>query len=223
MKPSTPNLWWKAVHLLAALLLSLFAAATNTWSAESDYHGTYAGTFSGDDSGIWVAVISNDTNRRGFLSYSSATASGDGGDVSFVSETGTEGTYYSLSEFNYSSIYAVIDSSDDTVSGTWENSTESGTLSGSRVTSSAYQGSYSGNFTGDTTGTWQATVASDAFVNGTQVSSYGTYAFIGGVHPNGFLLGTGEGYSGYYFGCGGSGGDGGGGGGGCFIQSLIGD
>lgn len=232
------------VIIAAVLLLGLASAA---WCAEIDYDGTYAGTFTGDDSGYWVAVI-NSAGDSMFLSYSNS-GDGDGGYVTYYNETLTVGNYYGWSEVFNSYIDAYIDSSDGSVTGDWSNATESGTFSGDAVNSISYAGSYSGSFAGDDTGSWSMTIASNGHITGTiSPSSGGTYSFEGGCHPNGYIVAVGDsggvafavfgqisgssvtggwesedGYSGTISSSGSSGSSGGGGGSGCFIMSLIGE
>jgi hypothetical protein len=234
---------------VVVLLLGLVSAA---WCLPADYDGTYYGTFSGDDSGIWVAVVSY-TGDTVFLSYSNSSGEGDGGYMSFYGEVGTVGNYYTPSSVIQGSwVDGYIDSTDGSVSGSWGNSYsgDTGTISGSAYTTFDYAGSYSGSFSGDDSGTWSMTIASDGYVTGTiSPASGGTYSFEGGCHPDGHVIVVGEddestdfafygqisgstvsggwvsedGYSGTV-GSGSSGGDGDGdGGGGCFIMSLAGE
>jgi hypothetical protein len=232
-------------------MVVLLGLASATWSLPADYDGTYYGTFSGDDGGVWVATVSY-TGDTVFLSYSTSSDQGDGGYMTYWGESGTVGNYYTSSSVIQSSwVDAYIDSTDGSVNGSWGNSSsgDTGTLSGSAYTSCSYAGSYSGNFSGDDSGNWSMTVASNGHITGTMSpASGGTYSFEGGGHPDGYIIVVGEdgygtdfavfgqisggtvsgewvsddGYSGTVSSGGGGGGDGGGGGG-CFIMSLAGE
>lgn len=168
-----------------------FGGASSSWCAESDYYGTYAGNFSGDDNGVWVAVISSSSSDSVFLSYSTDFDSGDGGYLHFSNESGTIGYYYTTSLMNESDIDASIDSSDGSVTGTWSTNSESGTVTGDAITSSAYAGSYSGTFSGDDSGNWSMTVASNGYISGSATSGDDTSYFEGGCHPDGYIVGIG--------------------------------
>jgi len=243
---------YRGSFIFIASILVLCGVASTAWCLSSDYYGTYAGRFSGDDSGYWVAVISSSENV--FLSYSTSRDEGDGGDVSFRSESGTVGNYYGYSEIEDTYINTFVDASNDSVSGTWNNSYsgDSGSLSGSAITSLAYAGSYSGNFSGDGSGSWTMVIDSDGYITGSMTSDEGRGTFEGGCHPDGYVMAIGEdaGYNDFaFFGqisgssisggwisetgddgsfsTGGSSSDGsssgGSSGGGCFILSLIGE
>ncbi|NNG00827.1 MAG: hypothetical protein HKM93_15680 [Desulfobacteraceae bacterium] len=241
----------KHVLFPRVLVLFVFAAfcisiAPSAWCAPSDYYGTYAGTFTGEDSGVWVAVISSSSSESLFLSYSTGHSTGDGGYLYFSTEYGTTGTYTSTSVMNDSDVSADVDSSDGSVSGTWANYYESGTFTGQAVTSVSQAGDYSGSFSGDESGTWSMTIASNGYVTGDMTVDGEAYPFEGGVHPDGRLIVVGvdgygddfvvyglvsdSGISGSWSsesgdsgsvssGSGSSGG--GGGGGGCFLQQLM--
>ncbi|MEJ2038099.1 MAG: hypothetical protein P8X55_04100 [Desulfosarcinaceae bacterium] len=235
------------IFMLVAFLV--LGSAVAVWSAEGDYDGTYAGTFTGDDQGYWVAIIDSGSESL-FLLYSTVHNFGDGGYLEWAGESGTSANYYAYSELNNSLIDSVVDSSTGSVIGTWSNSTEGGTLSGAAMTSNDYAGTYSGTFSGDQSGTWSATIATDGYISGAMVLGGDSYSFRGGCHPEGYFSAVGEDESGDTFavfarisgdsitgswgsesGDSGSvtgstsdatgGGDGGGGSGGCFIQSLI--
>ncbi|NNG01081.1 MAG: hypothetical protein HKM93_16950 [Desulfobacteraceae bacterium] len=242
------NSKWIAVSI--CILVSL-AMAPVGWGAESDYYGNYAGRFTGDDSGVWVATFSSDSNESLFLSYSFGLEAGDGGWLSFVGEYGDTGTIRTTTEIQGSSVTASIDSSSGSVSGSWSNASNSGDLTGQQVTSVSQAGSLSGSFSGDAEGTWSCTIASNGWVSGTMTSEGVSADFEGGTHPDGYVIGMGtdvydddflfygaisgssvsgtwesesgnEGtVSGSTGSSGGSSGGGGGGGGGCFIGSLF--
>jgi hypothetical protein len=234
-------------------VLFLLGSVSTVWCAEGDYDGTYAGSFSGDDSGYWVGIIDTGSDSL-YLSYSTASGEGDGGYVSWrgSAESGTVGNYYGWSVINDSYVDAFVDSSDGSVSGSWSNSSsgDSGTITGNEVTSISYAGSYSGTFSGDDSGNWSMTIASNGYVTGTiSPASGGTHSFEGGCHPDGYIIVVGEdstgvdfavfgrvsgssvsgewitddGYSGDVVSSGGSNDGDGGGGGGCFIMSLAGE
>ena len=58
------------------IFLLFFAMASNSWCAEEDYDGLYAGTYSGDDNGAWMIGI--DINQGAFYwSYSTDNNQGD--------------------------------------------------------------------------------------------------------------------------------------------------
>jgi len=238
---------WHAWGLVVAAVF-LCGVASTAWGAEADYHGTYAGTFEGDDNGVWVAVIGSSPSDGVYLSYSTDYGQGDGGYVHWDGEIGTIGNYYSTSLINGSYSEASVDSTDGTVSGNWKNLPEVGKLSGNRITSCDYEGNYTGTFRGDASGTWTMAIAANGYVTGVMVNDGSSYGFEGGCHPDGRVIVIGEDGYGDYFSVFGqisgssisgswttesgdegtfktgssSSGGGGGGGGGCFILSLIG-
>lgn len=233
------------VFVTVVFLLGLVSAA---WSLPADYNGTYYGTFSGDDSGVWVAVV-NYSGDTVFLSYSTSSGEGDGGYMAYYGEAGTVGNYYTGSSVIQGSwVDAYIDSTDGSVSGDWGNTyySEIGTISGSAYTTCSYAGTYSGRFSGDDSGSWTMTIAANGYVTGTISSDSGDTAFFeGGCHPDGHVIVVGEdsesvGFAFFgqisgstvsggwvsedgYEGTVGSGSGGDDGGGGCFIMSLAGE
>ena len=180
------------VFLFGVIFVMAFCP-TLVLSAESDYYGTYAGSYSGDDRGYWVAAISS--TQKAWLSYSTVYDYVDAGYVSFISESG--GVGYSRcnnSEFQLVTADFYIDSGTGSVTGTWDNSyfAMSGSISGKRVTACPIQGSYSGTYAGDANGTWRLAVGYDGYVTGEIEASGGKSSFQGGAHPNGtiFCLGS---------------------------------
>jgi hypothetical protein len=237
-----------------AVLFVIFTAgclwfAAPVWSAESDYYGTYAGDFSGDDSGYWVAIISSSPSDSVFLSYSTTYDMGDGGYIYYWGEYGEIGNYYSYSVINGTYIDAYINGATNSVGGEWSNSSEleNGTFTGNAITSCPQEGNYSGTIAGDATGTWSMTVHSNCYITGSVSLEEETASFEGGAHPDGYLvvIGTdsygndfsvygeisGPSASGLWYSetgdagtfdtTGSGGGGSGGGGGGCFIGSLV--
>ena len=82
--------------------------------------GTYEGSYSGDDNGIWVAAI--DSAGEGvFLSYSTQDSEGDGGFLDYIGSVGVVDTYNSNSEINGTNITANVNTSTGAVSGNWSN------------------------------------------------------------------------------------------------------
>lgn len=134
---------WGFVAVMAVLLTC--GPVMPAQGADTDYFGTYAGTFAGDDQGYWVAVINSIPFPDGvFLSYSTESGSGDGGYLNFESEVIPSGRYTSTSVMQASDIAAEIDASSGEVAGTWENINEAGTFFGERITSCPPEGAYSG-------------------------------------------------------------------------------
>jgi hypothetical protein len=176
--------------------LLIFGMTSSTWCAQSDYDGTYAGTFEGDDDGYWVARIDTIHDIYAFLSYSTNNETGDLGFLSWLGEAGGIGTYHTNStEIQDSWIDADINSADGSVNGSWGNihSGDNGTLEGDELTSSAYAGTYEGKFSGDDSGTWEMTITSNGYVYGTITSNSGGGGdFEGGCHPAGYVLLIGE-------------------------------
>ena len=251
MNPKTHKRINAAVPLIF-WTICIIGLALPAWSAESDYHGTYAGSFSGDDSGYWVAVVNSSSSDSVFLSYSTVYDYGDGGYLYFQEESSGVGTYYSQSVINESVIEAFITAATGGVIGNWINNynSTSGELVGNAITSSPQEGTYSGSIAGDATGTWSMTVASNGYLTGAINVESATSYFEGGAHPDGYMVGIGtdaygddfsffgrisgtsasgswsseSGDEGTFTTGGGSSGGGGsgGGGGGCFISSLTG-
>ena len=60
---------------LCCAAIFLIGFSSLAWSAQSDYDGAYAGTYTGDDNGYWVAVVDS-TGTSGFVSWSSVNDMG---------------------------------------------------------------------------------------------------------------------------------------------------
>ena len=164
------------------LLISLFAASA--WSAVADYEGAYSGAFSGDDNGIWIAIINSSGTVR-FLTWSDVYDVVDGGEISIDGS----GNIFGYTEVNYSRITASINSS-GVVSGTWYyDSDNTGTLFGQKESQvSQYSGTYSGNFSGDDSGTWSVTADSSGYISGIIHTSDGDVSMEGGVNSEGKFI-----------------------------------
>lgn len=244
MNNTAKNLFTKqACFLFIAVIITVMMAGP-ALGAESDYYGNYSGSFTGGDSGLWVAVL--DSSDMVFLSYSPVNGY-DVGELSFNSENGSIGSFSSTSIMFYTNIGVQIDSSDGSVIGTFSNpsSGDFGDLSGSQLTASALAGSYSGSIAGDASGTWSMTIASNGSLSGTVSADGSTDSFKGAAHPQSYFAAFGPDFvffgqisggsvSGEWIaeedaegtltgssGGGGGGGDDGGGGGGCFLMSLA--
>ena len=174
----------------------LFGISSSVWAERSDYDGLYAGTYNGDDNGIWAAVIDSTTFTAGFIAWSTDFNRGDiawltaGGEVA-----GPSYKYYNDDTYiQHSSITSYIHA-DRSVSGEWNNtySNHSGNLMGDMVNSTSFAGSYSGSFSGDDKGSWVLTITNDGGVTGTLNSDNdGDSSFEGVCHPAGwvFCIGT---------------------------------
>jgi hypothetical protein len=235
----------KVLTFLSVLLIGL---ASPVWCAQSDYDGYYAGTFSGDDNGVWIAVIDSSSSTFVFLTYSTDSDDVDLGSLTYVGESGGIGNYFTAStEIFGSTIDADIDSSDGSVSGSWNNLPAMGTLTGEKDPVVNFAGNYSGNVAGDDTGTWTIAIAANGATSGSFATSSGSGDVTGIAHPDGYLLAvaedtindvtivmfgriSGSRISGEWeaddnssgtFSTDSGGGGGGGGGGGCFISTII--
>jgi len=192
-------------HFLLVLACAvIFAmAASPAGCSQPDYDGTYAGTYTGNDDGFWVAVAPGSSSAAVFLSYSTIDDIGDGGYLSFGGETASVGNFRtSFTELRGSSVDADVDSSSGSVTGVWSNSGDSGTLTGGKVSSCPQAGSYSGTFGGDDIGTWSLTIDANCHITGSMASSTSTNSgsFEGGCHPNGHALMVGAASTGDNFG-----------------------
>ena len=90
-------MWTKSRSRIARIILYLFfiffAMASNSWCAQEDYDGVYAGTYSGDDNGAWMIGIDMNLGSK-FFSYSTDQNQGDSGtSFNYEGEMGTIGTY----------------------------------------------------------------------------------------------------------------------------------
>ncbi len=185
--------------LLLSILFPVWTPAA--WCAESEYFGTYSGNFTGDDNGVWVAVIASTASDSVFLSYSTDTGQGDGGYITFAGEDPTSADYTSVSLMNDTAINATIVKADKSVLGTWSNphSGDIGTLTGGAITSVPQAGDYAGTFSGDDSGTWTMAIAANGYISGTMTNIEGTATFEGGCHPDGYVIGVGTDPEGYDF------------------------
>ena len=89
------------------MALNCTSAILFNWSAQSDYDGAYAGTYTGDDNGYWVAVADS-TGTSAFLAWSTANDRGDAGTMasdnygnsSFIGVCHPAGYVFGLGENN---------------------------------------------------------------------------------------------------------------------------
>ena len=83
----------RIARTILCLSLIFFVMVSNSWCAQEDYNGFYAGTYSGDDNGAWMIAIDINQGIK-FFSYSTDRNQGDGGSAFiYVGEVGTIGTY----------------------------------------------------------------------------------------------------------------------------------
>jgi hypothetical protein len=187
--------FYKNTFLVFGLAILFMGISSTAWSAQSDYDGSYAGTYSGDDSGYWVAVA-DASGSSAFLSWSTTYDRGDAGILTWWNEDAGIGNYYTNStEIQGSFVDAYINSSDDSVDGTWSNSQsgDNGSLEGDKLDSSAFSGNYAGSFCGDDSGNWSITIGAEGEVTGNMDSNnYGNSSFVGVCHPAGYVFGIGE-------------------------------
>ena len=178
------------VLILGLFFLGISAVA---WCGQSDYDGAYAGTYSGSEDGIWIAVLDS-SDENVFLAYSPDTENVDVGNLDYWGEpsSGVGSFYTEYTSIHGSEIDIYVDSSDGSVTGTWENVDESGDIEGELFTSVDYDGDYSGTFTGDDSGTWVLTIDEDGYVSGTMETDDGDYDFEGVCHPDGYLIVAGD-------------------------------
>ena len=196
----------RIARIILCLSLIFIVMASNSWCAQEDYNGFYAGTYSGDDNGALMIAI--DLNRgTKFWSYSTDRNQGDsaGSSLNYVGEIGTIGTYTLPSTyFNAYQITIEIDSSDGSVTGTWSDtdSDDSGNLFATEITSSAYVdqyvGTYTGTYIGDNSGGLTITIKSNGEINGEINGSVkidgADYAFKNfWLNPDGYIQGDGDG------------------------------
>ena len=187
------------------LFLIFFAMASNSWCAQEDYDGLYAGTYSGDDNGVWMIGI--DMNLGSFFwSYSTDTNQGDASSFNYLGEIGTIGRYTLPSTFlNAWQIDVEIDSSDGSVTGTWSDtdSDDSGILIATKIISSdyvdQYAGTYKGTYIGDNSGDLVVKIKSNGELYGEITGSVtidgDDYPFNqeAWLHPDGYFEGEGDG------------------------------
>ena len=196
----------RIVQSILYIFLIFFVMVSNSWCAQENYNGFYAGTYSGDDNGAWLIAIDIDRGIK-FFSYSTDRNQGDGGSsFNYVGEVGTIGTYTQPSTyFNAYQITIEIDSSDGSVTGTWSDtdSDDSGTLIAIEITSSdyvdQYVGTYKGTYIGDNSGGLVITIKSNGEIfmvdfTGSVTIDGADYAFKNiWLHPDGYFLGDGDG------------------------------
>lgn len=182
--------------IMAYVLIISLGMISPLWCAQSDYDGYFAGTYSGDDNGVWIGLIDSSPNSF-FMSYSTDNDDVDLGFFLWDGELGNIGTYFITQTEIYGGTLEIdIDSSNGMVSGQWSHSgsSSSGLLTGALVTSVVFAGTYSGTYSGGESGTWTMTIASDGRITGsfahTSNSGYGD--IVGICHPNGYVLLLGE-------------------------------
>ena len=186
------------------LFLLFFILTSNSWSAQEDYDGFYAGTYSGDDNGAWMVGI--DMNLGAFFwCYSTDVNQGDAKSPNYEGEAVPIGNYSIGPTFNFAyQIDIEIDSSDGSVTGTWSDtdSADSGNLIGNKITSSAYVdqyvGTYRGTYVGDNSDDIIITIKSNGEINGDITGSVtidgDDYPFKEvWLNPDGYFEGDGDG------------------------------
>ncbi|MFW6237402.1 MAG: hypothetical protein ACOC3F_03365 [Desulfosudaceae bacterium] len=197
----------KKARLLAGLLLAavlLTGTVPAAWSAEADYDGNYAGTYSSDDNsenGYWVALIDSGGSSD-FLSYSPGAGTGDTGTLDYRGEVTWGGDVAGqfkddATDLQGNLVIVLVDSDDGSVEGAWENNANSqtGTLVGDQLAAGAFSGDGSGSYDGDDTGTWTLDVGADGDITGTLSSdSSGDSTFTGGYNRDGYILAAGPDY-----------------------------
>ena len=195
----------RIARIILCLSLIFFVMTSNSWCAQEDYNGFYAGTYSGDDNGAWMIAIDINLGIK-FFSYSTDRNQGDGGSAFiYVGEVGTIGTYTQPSTYiNAYQITIEIDSSDGSVTGTWSDtdSNDSGTLVATEVISSdfidQYVETYKGTYIGDNSGGLVITIKSSgefiADFTGSVTIEGADYAFKNfWLIPDGYFQGDGDG------------------------------
>lgn len=176
-----------------AILLGFVSEA---WSAPADYNGNYAGTFIGDDSGIWVAMVDSTHSLYAFLTYSAQRKEADEGEMILLDEDEINGIGHFRGRSDWESTLAnvYITKADGSVDGTWDSQdeTDSGDLVGTEVTSCPVTGYYYGHFSGGDSGTWEMAIAANCTLTGSMTFSGVESDFTGGAHPNGYVVFSGE-------------------------------
>lgn len=181
---STRKTLLKAIRWTTVLMVLLFSAAP-ALCAVSDYAGTYNGTFAGDDTGIWIALISSNGDVA-FITWSNWWGMVDGTDNATINDSGNssgtteEGTFFSITVTLAGS-----------VSGTWSEGLNDGTISGDKcdaATMSELAGTYSGSVYGDASGTFSFSVNSSGYVSGSVTVEGDKNSIEGGFDCDGNII-----------------------------------
>ncbi len=174
----------KAVRWLVVFAAILFFA-TSAPCAISDYAGTYSGSYIGDDTGLWIALVQSDGDVA-FISWSNSAYETDGTDSLTINDSG----YISGGTDNGGYVEITVDPS-GTVSGTWTGGGGNGTLSGDKcdnATMSSLAGTYTGSISGDASGSFSFTLYSSGHVTGSVIAEGDTTSIKGGVDDAGNII-----------------------------------
>lgn len=215
MKKVMSGLRYEKFIFLVSMALMLVAA--QAWGATlADYDGNYAGSYSGNDKGVWIALHDDANELHGFLMFSTDDNVADFGGLEDLGEKDGVREFGVETEIYGTGIDSFFTLDTGSVTGTWLNkeTEENGKITGELVTAIPFAGTYSGTFTGDTppeedikeikkisaessdiTGTWEMIVANDGVISGTATASsaYGTetITIVGGAHPDGYIIAVG--------------------------------
>ncbi|THB80465.1 MAG: hypothetical protein D3926_06865 [Desulfobacteraceae bacterium] len=170
---------------LLIIFIFLCGITSSALGAVDDYVGTWSGTYSGADSGTWMAVIENTGNVK-MLFHSSTDNEMDGSDGYDVSESGS---LTAITEIN-SGVVNLQFTAGGTATGTYVMGLGAGTLTATRQTATApYVGTYNGTMTGIDSGTWSIYIDDTGYISGTGVSNgFGAYSVEGAVDNTGNVL-----------------------------------
>ncbi len=160
------------------LFIGFLLISPLTAMSDDEVFGVYCGTFTGNDNGPLVAIVS-DTSIK-YIIWSNSDDSVDVGFFTLDSAGGFDGDTALKDAHITGSVY-----DDNTTIGTWVKSPEGGDFSGTRSTQvSQYAGFYSGTYTGDSTGTWRLTVLESGYLYGFN----GNFVMEGGINDSGIFI-----------------------------------
>jgi hypothetical protein len=174
----------KSFTWVVVLAVILFTAVPALCGG-SNYAGTYSGTFTGGDSGLWIALIESSGDVL-FISWSTVYEIVDGA----LNETISASGEISAVTQNGADLDITVDL-DGTVAGTWTGSGLNGTFTGDKCDASLLTqlaGVYTGSISGGATGTFSLTVDSDGRVNGTITTADGSQSVVGGLDDDSNLI-----------------------------------
>ncbi|MBN1847245.1 MAG: hypothetical protein JW932_01530 [Deltaproteobacteria bacterium] len=153
-------------------------------NAVEEYQGAYSGGFSGDEVGIWIAVI-NDHGDVRLVLWSYDAESVDGGEEISIDNGGILDGYTVVCNRIINGYVAESGS----LIAKWLEQSAEGLLEGLRENNvSQFVGVYSGWFNGDESGEWDLTIHADGSASCTLYRKAGNIAMKGCVNSSGTII-----------------------------------
>lgn len=162
----------------------VFFVITSASIAAEDFQGAYSGEFSGDEEGIWIAIINGEGDIR-FVLWSYDTRTVEGGEEISVNEGGSLDGQTTVNDWFINGYVGTSGS----LMGKWREASKEGILEGLREDHiSHFAGDYSGGFDGDESGEWDLRINLKGYASCTFYRVSGNVNMKGGVDSSGTVI-----------------------------------